>query len=80
MRQLAVLLLGLTLALNACGRPDPIETLSPSPGKTEIQTSKPSLSPTLRSVRKRGYLICGVNPGLAGFAILTPEGTGVALM
>ncbi len=36
---------------------------------------KPAVSPTLVAVRKRGYLACGVNPGLPGFAFPDARGT-----
>ena len=32
-------------------------------------------SPTMETVKKRGQLICGVNPGLAGFS--APDAKGV---
>ena len=35
---------------------------------------RPAKSPTLEAVRKRGYLACGVHPGLPGFAL--PDARG----
>jgi general L-amino acid transport system substrate-binding protein len=68
-RWAAVAMLGLTVA--ACGR-EPAE--APAPPKPAAQPApagptayKPEASPTLAAVRKRGYLRCGVHPGLPGF-------------
>jgi general L-amino acid transport system substrate-binding protein len=59
------------LALAACdggGRP----ATAPTPAAKAVQTLgpvyKPQTSKVLSAVRKRGYLACGVNPGLPGFA------------
>lgn len=56
------------LALSACGQrssepsPKPVEAAAP----LAIKPAAPS--PTLKAVRARGELRCGVNPGLPGFA------------
>jgi general L-amino acid transport system substrate-binding protein len=61
----------LTLGLVACDRsaPPPEEPVAPppklAPSKTTAYT--PAESPTLQAVRRRGYLMCGVHPGLPGF-------------
>ncbi len=78
MRRLVLLLAALSLSLGACSKfsqsGEPSETLSPAEVRTDGPKPKPKISPTLTSIRKRGYLICGVNPGLAGFAYPDPQG------
>lgn len=72
MKRLAAL--AAVLVVTACERePAP----SPAP-----QTSRPALvaapsgpSPTLAAVKARGSLRCGVNPGLAGFALRDSRGS-----
>ena len=78
MRRLAHLLVGIALTLSACDRlsttAGPSETLTPDKGKPGAEPTRPKVSPTLSLVRKRGYLVCGVNPGLAGFAYPDTQG------
>ncbi|HYG27854.1 MAG TPA: amino acid ABC transporter substrate-binding protein [Caulobacteraceae bacterium] len=66
--------LALCLAAAACEQ----ETTSPPPAlapKIEAEIPKePKDSPTLASVRQRDSLRCGVNPGLAGFALRDSRG------
>jgi general L-amino acid transport system substrate-binding protein len=74
-RRLAVLVMSM-LALAGCDRPQaPAAAPKPvSDAGVEPQTYKPSESPTLKAVRARGHLICGVHPGLPGFAF--PDARG----
>ena len=52
--------------------PAPLARTSATPvGKT---TYKPAESPTLKAVRARGYLACGVHAGLPGFALPDAQG------
>jgi general L-amino acid transport system substrate-binding protein len=59
----------LVLGLCACGggsKPAPV-----APEKAPVAVTvgyKATHSPTLEAIRKRGYLACGVHPGLPGFA------------
>ncbi|MDB5425942.1 MAG: lysine-arginine-ornithine-binding periplasmic protein, partial [Phenylobacterium sp.] len=68
----------LALSLSACdgGRAPPP---TPAPGGKAAQAVEPAYkatpSPTLTAVRKRGYVACGVHPGLPGFAF--PDVRGV---
>jgi general L-amino acid transport system substrate-binding protein len=70
----AILVLGLALA--ACERPAP--SARPAPVTRDVANGpavyKPEVSPTLAAVRKRGYVACGVHPGLPGFAF--PDARG----
>jgi general L-amino acid transport system substrate-binding protein len=66
------------LVLAACdggGKP----ATAPTPAAKAVQVLgpvyKPQTSKVLSAVRKRGYLACGVNPGLPGFAY--PDVRGV---
>jgi general L-amino acid transport system substrate-binding protein len=53
----------------------PAPKAAPKTGVTEAQPGyKPARSPTLEAVRRRGELICGVNPGLPGFALPDAQG------
>jgi general L-amino acid transport system substrate-binding protein len=65
----AILMLGLT----ACeARQPPVAVDKPAPAVSAPAAGpayKRAHSPTLAAVRKRGYLVCGVNPGLPGFAL-----------
>ncbi|MCR5880375.1 amino acid ABC transporter substrate-binding protein [Phenylobacterium sp. J367] len=67
-----------SLCLAACERqPAPPEPAKAAP---KVQTPAaiaytPAVSPTLEAVRKRGYVACGVHPGLPGFAF--PDARGV---
>lgn len=68
-RILAVAALGLTLS--ACDRSPPAAK-APTPPPAKVAPSTPvgyeaADSPTLKAVRQRGYLACGVHPGLPGF-------------
>lgn len=68
---------GFLLWLAACGdagdapTPIPVTTAAADPATQVLQAKA---SPTLAAVRSRGYLACGVNAGLAGFAF--PDGKG----
>jgi general L-amino acid transport system substrate-binding protein len=62
----------LSLSLAACGpsrAPEPAPAEGPAkPAQVAATTYKPAASATLAAVRRRGYLACGVHPGLPGFA------------
>ena len=68
---------GLLLWLAACGdagdapKPQPETTAAADPATQVLQAKA---SPTLAAVRSRGYLACGVNAGLAGFAFPDDKG------
>lgn len=73
-RVLAIAILSLCLA--ACGKPEPQAAAPAVPPKTPANSSAPPVatgiyrpadSPTLKAVRERGVLRCGVHPGLPGF-------------
>jgi general L-amino acid transport system substrate-binding protein len=68
--------LAAVLTLAACNKSEPPPP--PPPPKVEasaaVTTYTPKPSPTLAAVRKRGWLACGVNPGLAGFAFADDRG------
>ncbi|MDP1599761.1 amino acid ABC transporter substrate-binding protein [Phenylobacterium sp.] len=49
--------------------PAPAPVTEPAPG-----VYKPKPSPTLAAIKARGWLSCGVNPGLAGFAYADDRG------
>ena len=72
-RRLAML--GLSLSLAACDAPPP-QAPAPAPKAPDAVKLdvRPAKSPTLQAVRKRGSLVCGVHPGLPGFAF--PDVTG----
>ncbi|HEX6865617.1 MAG TPA: transporter substrate-binding domain-containing protein, partial [Caulobacteraceae bacterium] len=75
MKRLAAAL-AIVLALAACERkPAPAPKPAEQDVDTVAQTGKAGDSRTLRAVRARGNLRCGVNPGLAGFAL--PDSRGV---
>lgn len=63
---------GTALALAACKpapEPAPAAPAAPKPAASvPVQVFRAQPSPTLAAIRKRGWLACGVNPGLAGFA------------
>ena len=70
----------LALCLSACDRKPPPADPSPAPPPAKVQTPAaisytPADSPTLATVRRRGYLACGVHPSLPGFAF--PDARGV---
>jgi general L-amino acid transport system substrate-binding protein len=79
----AALVFALCSSLLGCGRDeenkaDQAQTTAAPPTQTAAVPPTPSPareSPTLRAVRGRGRLNCGVNPGLAGFAY--PDSRGV---
>src|ERR1051325_11242269 len=60
-----------TLALGPCDTGAP-PAKAPAPGNHRGKVTGPiykaQASKTLAAVRKRGYVACGVNPGLPGFA------------
>lgn len=68
----------LALALAGCSPPK-VEK-APTAVSPSVATAagpkgySPARSATLEAVRKRGYLSCGVHPGLPGFALLDPRG------
>lgn len=67
----------LVLSTAACGPAPDAPTAPQAPAKTapaKALAYSPSVSPTLQAVRKRGYLICGVHPGLPGFAFKDIQG------
>ena len=71
--------LGIAAALlSACTAPKPAEKApSEAPGRKVTLSEpgyKPARSATLEAVIKRGYLTCGVHPGLPGFAL--PDARG----
>jgi len=65
----------MALVLAACGKK---EEPPPPPPKLDVPpavvSEKPKPSATLAAVRARGWLSCGVNPGLAGFAFRDDRG------
>lgn len=64
---LAILILGFTLG--ACdGGSRPASTPTPKASATFTPHYHATPSKVLAAVRKRGYVTCGVNPGLPGFA------------
>jgi general L-amino acid transport system substrate-binding protein len=68
---------GLGLCLAACDRPERPSAPAPPPAKTATSTPvqyTPAESPTLKAVRRRGYVICGVHPGLPGFGFPDVKG------
>lgn len=77
-RRLAAVL-SLALLANGCGKPTskapepaPVASVAaPSVAKPEFQATA---SPTLQAVKARGYLKCGVHPGLPGFAFQDVQG------
>ena len=75
-RLLIGLSLALTTAVSGCGRNDAGQ--NPALTKTQPEAPPPAApefdSPTLKAVRARGVLNCGVNMGLVGFAF--PDNRG----
>ncbi|MFN3514837.1 MAG: amino acid ABC transporter substrate-binding protein [Phenylobacterium sp.] len=70
----AILATAALLALGGCGDPgSAVDEPPPQAAAVEGAPSEAALRPTqrgatLRAVRARGYLLCGVHPGLLGFA------------
>ncbi|HEX6859542.1 MAG TPA: amino acid ABC transporter substrate-binding protein [Caulobacteraceae bacterium] len=64
-------LLAFALTLSACERE---QAPPPAPAPQTAPVPEPGPSKTLRRVKARGSLRCGVNPGLAGFAL--PDSRG----
>lgn len=69
--------LGLSLWLAACGDAStpaaPAQPLAATDAATQVLRVK--ASPTLAAVRARGWLACGVHPGLVGFAFADDKKT-----
>ena len=69
---------GFVLTMAACSQPPAPVAVKPAADTVVAPRPdavfKPKPSKTLAAVRKRGWLACGVNPGLAGFAY--PDGQG----
>jgi general L-amino acid transport system substrate-binding protein len=68
----------LAALLCGCGGPQP-EPAPPAPAPKPkaapaTLTYRPAKSATLEAVRKRGYVACGVHPGLPGFALRDAKG------
>jgi general L-amino acid transport system substrate-binding protein len=75
-RLAAMAMLGLFLVgceRQATPSPEPAPAAAKAPAGPLVYT--PAKSPTLAAVRQRGYLACGVHPGLPGFAF--PDARGV---
>jgi general L-amino acid transport system substrate-binding protein len=76
-RRLAAIAVLMAL-LAGCNGPKPPQKAPPPTPETKVPAThpgyKPAESPTLQTVRKRGYLVCGVHPGLPGFALRDPQG------
>jgi len=68
----------LAAMLTGCGAPEPAKKAPPPEAPTEVPTVAPGYEParseTLEAVRRRGYLRCGVNQGLPGFALRDARG------
>ena len=68
----------LALAVAGCSPPSvektPAAALPSAAPSAGPKGYNPARSATLEAVRKRGYLSCGVHPGLPGFALLDPRG------
>jgi general L-amino acid transport system substrate-binding protein len=77
MKRLAAAVM-LILGLSACGggsKPPPAPAPSSKAPSAVTPAYKATPSPTLAAVKKRGYVACGVHPGLPGFAY--PDVRGV---
>ncbi len=71
--RLAILILGVLLV--ACGQGGkPAEAPTPKAAATFTIRYKATPSKVLNGVRKRGFVTCGVNPSLPGFALLDYRG------
>lgn len=68
----------LTVLLAGCSGQKPAEKAPPpaaeAPAAPTPTGYKPAKSPTLEKVRQRGYVACGVHPGLPGFALRDARG------
>lgn len=68
----------LTFVIGGCsdaGQPAPKPVApAPAPAPVAVGPFKAKSSPTLRAVKARGYLACGVHPGLSGFAFRDTRG------
>jgi general L-amino acid transport system substrate-binding protein len=62
--------IALALAACTCGR----EAAELSPEKSDQPTGRAAATPTLDSVRRRGFVQCGVSTGIAGFSAPDPKG------
>lgn len=64
--------------LTACTAPKPAQEAAPAPTGPKVTADDPGYRParstTLAAVIKRGYVACGVHPGLPGFAL--PDARG----
>lgn len=75
----SMLIFGILASLAAC-TPAPVsptvpaKVISPPVTKPIATDFKAKPSKTLAAIRKRGWLLCGVNPGLAGFAYPDDQG------
>lgn len=67
----------LALSLAACSK-KPVEEAPSAPLPPKVVLVQPGYNPaksaTLDSVRRRGYVACGIHPGLPGFALPDPRG------
>jgi general L-amino acid transport system substrate-binding protein len=73
----AAAVLGATLVLAGCSpdaKPKATEPVAKTDNAGPVHAFKAAPSKTLAAVRKRGWLACGVNPGLAGFAYPDDKG------
>jgi len=68
----------LALAMAGCSppkvEPKAVAVVPSSPVVAAATGYSPATSVTLDAVRKRGYVACGVHPGLPGFALPDPRG------
>ena len=65
----------LALGLASCSEPAPEKAAAPAATVAATPAGfEPTASPTLERVRRRGWVACGVHPGLPGFAF--PDARG----
>ena len=69
-----VITAGFCLAMTACGRPAPTDASGTPPAGSSPVSTAAAQGATLKAVRARGVLLCGVNPGLAGFSFRDNRG------